>query len=103
MWGPFRVQGAAESDASVRLGVGSHVPGRRSDRAQADEERIKKGIAVVETPSEGMGPQTRRIAFGNPIRLWAVFKKGPVHGPLPENPESEREVNGVLDRWQVRA
>jgi hypothetical protein len=62
MLGPFHVQGAAESDAPVRLGVRAHVPGTRRDRAQADEERIKKGLAVVETPSEG-------------IRLWAVFKK----------------------------
>jgi hypothetical protein len=90
MLGPFHVQGAAESDAPVRLGVRAHVPGTRRDRAQADEERIKKGLAVVETPSEG-------------IRLWAVFKKGPVHGPLPENPGTGRAVVGILELRPGRA
>jgi hypothetical protein len=42
MVGPFQARGAAESDASVRLGVRSHVPGTRRDRAQADEAGIKK-------------------------------------------------------------
>jgi DNA-directed RNA polymerase specialized sigma24 family protein len=42
MGGPFQVSGAAESDASVRLGVRSHVPGTRRDRAQADGAGIKK-------------------------------------------------------------
>jgi hypothetical protein len=38
----FQAQGAAESDASVRLAVRSHVPGTRRDRAQADEAGNKK-------------------------------------------------------------
>ena len=42
MLGPFHAQGAAESNASVRLGVRSHVPGMRKDRAQAEEAGIKK-------------------------------------------------------------
>jgi hypothetical protein len=42
MLGPFHAQGAAESDASVHLGVKSHVPGTRRDRAPADAERIRK-------------------------------------------------------------
>jgi len=42
MVGPFHAQGAAESNASVRLGVRSHVPGTRRDRAQAVEAGIKK-------------------------------------------------------------
>ncbi len=37
--------------------------------------RNQEGEASNETPSVGMGPQTRCIAFGNPIRLWAVFKR----------------------------
>jgi hypothetical protein len=124
MLGPFYVQGAAESDASVRLAVGannhspvrSHVPGTRRDRAPADGAGIKKGLAVAETPSEGKGPQTRCIAFGkgshrrnraggdpNPIRLWAVFKKGPAHDPLPENPGTGREVVGIFELRGGRA
>ncbi len=66
------------------------MPGRRRDRAQADEERIKKGLAVVETPSEG-------------IRLGAVFQKGPAHDPLPENPGMGREVVGILELRPGRA
>ncbi len=38
--GPFHAQGAAESDASVRLGVRSHVPGRTGDWAQGEEAGI---------------------------------------------------------------
>jgi hypothetical protein len=40
--GPFQAQGAAESDASVRLCVRSHVPGTRRDQAQAEEAGSKK-------------------------------------------------------------
>ena len=42
MSAPFRAPGAAESDASVRLCVRSHVPGTGRDRAQAEEAGIKK-------------------------------------------------------------
>jgi len=42
MVGPFHTQGAAESNASVRLWVRSHVPGTRRDRAPAEEAGIKK-------------------------------------------------------------
>jgi hypothetical protein len=42
MVGLFHAQGAAESDASVHLRVGSHVPGTRRDRAQVEEAGIKK-------------------------------------------------------------
>ncbi len=42
MVGPFHAPGAAESDASVRLCVRSHVPGTKRDRAQAEEVAIKK-------------------------------------------------------------
>ncbi len=42
MVGLFQAPGAAESDASVRLKVRSHVPGTRRDRAQADETGSKK-------------------------------------------------------------
>ena len=87
MVGPFQARGAAESDASVRLRVRSHVPGRRRDRAQADEAGIRKAKPQIGTPFVG-------------IRLWAVFKRGSAHEPPPENLGSEREVNGVLDpRW----
>jgi hypothetical protein len=53
MVGPFHAQGAAESDASVRLGVRSHVPGTTRDRAQTDEAGIKKA-----KPSIGLLPQS---------------------------------------------
>jgi hypothetical protein len=42
MLGLFHAQGAAESAASVCLGVRSHVPGTRRDRAQAEEAGIRK-------------------------------------------------------------
>jgi hypothetical protein len=42
MVGLFHAQGAAESDAPVRLRVRSHVPGTRRDRAQAEEAGSKK-------------------------------------------------------------
>ncbi len=42
MVGLLHAQGAAESDASVRLRGRSHVPGRKRDRAQAEEAGIKK-------------------------------------------------------------
>jgi hypothetical protein len=50
MVGPFPAPGAAESDASVRLPVRSHVPGTRRDRAPAEEAGIKKakpGIGLL--------------------------------------------------------
>ena len=85
MSGPFHAQGAAESDASVRLGVRSHVPGSRKDRAQADGAGIKKAKPQIETPSVG-------------IRLGAVFQRGSAHEPPPENVASARDVVGILDR-----
>ena len=90
MVGLFHAQGAAESDASVRLRVRSHVPGTRRDRAQADEAGIRKAKPQIETPSVG-------------IRLWAVFKRGSAHEPPPENVASERDVVGILDRRRARA
>jgi hypothetical protein len=56
MVGPFQAQGAAESDASVRLYGRSHVPGTKRDRAQADEARIKKAKPPIETPSAEPAP-----------------------------------------------
>jgi hypothetical protein len=116
MVGPFHAQGAAESDASVRLRGRSHVPGTRRDRAPADEAGIRKAKPQIETPSVGKGPQTRCIAFGkgshrrngaggdpNPIRLWAVLKRGSAHEPPPQNVASACDVGGMLDRRRVRA
>jgi hypothetical protein len=54
MVGRFQAQGAAESDASVRLRVRSHVPGMIRDRAQADEAGIRKAKPQIETPSVGI-------------------------------------------------
>ncbi len=51
MLGLLHVQGAAESDASVRLGVRSHVPGTRRDRAQAEEAALKKLEIRISTTS----------------------------------------------------
>ncbi len=65
MWGPFHAPGAAESDASVRLEVRSHVPGTRRDRAPAEEAGSKKakpciGLLPQESPMgrlhKGFGP-----------------------------------------------
>jgi hypothetical protein len=47
MLGPFQAPGAAESDASVRPRVRSHVPGTRRDRAQADEAGDKKAESRI--------------------------------------------------------
>ncbi len=85
MWGPVQAQEAAESDAAVRLGVRSHVPGTRRDRARADGAGIKKAKPQIETPSVG-------------IRLGAVFQRGSAHEPPPENVASARAVVGMLDR-----
>jgi hypothetical protein len=52
MLGPFHAQGAAASETSVRLGVRSHVPGMRRDRAPAEEAGIKKA-----KPRIGLLPQ----------------------------------------------
>jgi hypothetical protein len=56
MLGLFHAQRAAESDASVRLGVRSHVPGTRRDRAQAEEAGSKKAKRPIETPSAEPAP-----------------------------------------------
>ncbi len=47
MVGLVHASGAADADASVRLGVRSHVPGMTRDRAQADEAAIKKAKLKV--------------------------------------------------------
>jgi hypothetical protein len=103
MVGLFHAQGAAESDTSAHLGVRSHVPGTRRDRAQAEEAGTRKAKPQIETPSVGKGPQTRHIAFGNPIRVWAVFQRGSAHEPPPENDASGRDVIGMPDPRSVRA
>jgi hypothetical protein len=90
MVGLLHAQGAAESDASVRLRVRSHVPGRRTDRAQADEAEIKKAKPQIETASEGS-------------RLWAVFQRGSAHEPPPENAASACDAIGILDWRRARA
>ncbi len=63
MVGLFHASGAAESDASVRLGVRSHVPGTRRDRAQADGAGIKKAKLKVRLfPKESAyGPSSRGL------------------------------------------
>jgi hypothetical protein len=76
MLGPSPAQRAAESHASVRLGVRSHVPGRQRARAQADEAGIRKAKPLIKTSSVG-------------IRRWAVFPKGSAHEPPPENRPDE--------------
>ena len=99
MPGLVHAQGAAEPDASVRLCVRSHVPGTSRNRAQAEEAGVRKAKPHIKTPSTGKGPQTRCIAFGNPIRRWAVFSKGSAREPPPENAASEREGVAAI-RWQ---
>jgi len=76
--GLFHAQGAAESDTSVRLRVGSHVPGRKRDRAQVDEAGIRKAKPPIETPSvepapapageSADGPSSRRVRPMNRLR-----------------------------------
>jgi hypothetical protein len=63
MWGPILVQGAAESDASAHLGVRSHVPGTRRDRAQAEEAGIGKAKPHRRlVPKESAyGPSSKRV------------------------------------------
>jgi len=81
---PFHAQVAAESDASVRLRVRSHVPGTRRDRAQAEEAGIKKAKPQIQTPTVG-------------IRPWAVFQRGSAHEPPPENVASERTTDRLAN------
>ncbi len=116
MVGPFHVQGAAESDASVHLWVRSHVPGTRRDRAQAEEAGGKKAKPDGTMEGWNTGILECWVARGIPspsfhrstiptegIRLWAVFQRGSAHDPPPENVGSERDVVGMLDRRRVRA
>jgi hypothetical protein len=86
----FHAECAAESDASVRLRVRSHVPGTRRDRAPADEAGIRKAKPPIEAPSVGS-------------HLWAVWKRGSAHAPPPENVASAHDIVGMLDRRRVRA
>jgi hypothetical protein len=71
MVGPFHAQRAAESDASVRLGVRSHVPGTRRNRAPADEAGIRKAKPCLNrTPSQESadGPSAKRVRPMNRLR-----------------------------------
>ncbi len=70
MVGPFQAQGAAESDASVRLGVRSHVPGRTGNRAQAEEAGIWKAkLKVGLLPKESAyGPSSAEVRPMNRLR-----------------------------------
>jgi hypothetical protein len=97
MVGPFHPQGAAESDASVRLRVRSHVPGTRRDRAQADEAGIRKAEPRIGLLPQSLPPRRR----GNPPM--GRLQKGSAHEPPPENVGSGRDIVGMLDRRQVRA
>jgi hypothetical protein len=70
MVGPLHAQRAAESNASVRLGVRSHVPGRKRDRAQAEEAGIKKakpGIGLLPQES-AYGPSSKGVRPMNRLR-----------------------------------
>jgi hypothetical protein len=84
MWGPFHAQGTAESDASVRLRVRSHVPGIERDRAQAEEAGIRKAKPPIETPSvepapapageSADGPSSQRVRPMNRLRRTSKVK-----------------------------
>jgi hypothetical protein len=88
MVAPFHAQRAAESDASVRLRVRSHVPGRRRDRAQAEEAGIQKakpGIGLVPQES-AYGPSSQEVRPMNRLR-----RTSQVHATLPApRPEGPR-------------
>jgi hypothetical protein len=67
---PFHAQGAAESGASVRLGVRSYVPGKKRDRAQADEAGIRKAEPQIRLfPKESAhGPSAKGVRPMNRLR-----------------------------------
>ncbi len=84
--------------------VGKITRARNQNRpGTSGRDRNQEGEALNRTPSVGKGPQTRCIAFGNPIRLWAVFQRSSAHEPPPENVASARDVVGMRDPRQVRA
>ena len=114
MVGPFHAQGAAASDASVRLAVGANnhspvrspVPGTRRDRAPAEEAGIKKAKPWNRTV-EKWNPEywnnriwERHPPMGHPSsRGWA--HEGTPNAssrlgtqPPPENVASARAVLG---------
>jgi hypothetical protein len=106
MLGLFQAQGAAESDASVRLGVRSHVPGTRRDRAPAEEAGSKKAKPEIETPSaepapapageSAYGPSSKGVRPMNRLR-----RTSQVRATLPAAPL--RVGVGMLERRRVRA
>jgi hypothetical protein len=71
-------------------------------------ERVGPSVSKITRARNEKGPgtsggrenQARRAVVETPsgeIRLGAVFERGSAHEPLPENPESEREVIGILE------
>jgi hypothetical protein len=75
MVGLFQARGAAESDASVRLGVRSHVPGTRRDRAQAEEAGNRKAKPISGDVYEQAVVKTVAGFFrGNPTYLFGVTR-----------------------------
>jgi hypothetical protein len=70
MAGPFHAPGAAESDAAVRLGVRSHVPGIRRDRAPAEAAGSRKAKPAVGLPPQESadGPSAKEVRPMNRLR-----------------------------------
>jgi hypothetical protein len=94
MVGPFQAQGAAESDASVRLRVRSRVPGMRRDRAQAEEAGNKEAeLSIKLLPqesaygpsSQGGRPMNRNFATARAVRTQTArdLRAGRRHDILP--------------------
>jgi hypothetical protein len=97
MWGPVPAPGAAESDASARRRVRSHVPGTRRDRAQADEAGNKKAepdgtmeewnTGVLGGERHPLSPSFHHSAIPLFQRKESAYgpssKKGSAHEPSP--------------------
>jgi len=74
MVGPFHAPGAA---ASTRRSSGSRIIRARNTKRSGTSGggRKQEGEARHRTPFRRKGTQTRCIAFGNPIRPWAVGQR----------------------------
>jgi hypothetical protein len=81
MSGPVQPQGAAESDASAHLGVRSHVPGKRRNRAQAEEAGIQKAKPRVESAHKPQ-PLVRELHCERLCRSQVVGILGKEANPL---------------------
>ena len=101
MVGLFHAQGAAESDASVRLRVRSHVPGTRRDWARAEEAAVKKFEIRISNRGDAMltSRSLDGLDRGRPCGLGLRAGGGRSGSPHEDHAIGEkRRVSGVRGR-----